>query len=202
MKDGRKITLRSPRLIILRKNLRELFDNTYNEERKKLYTKISQIEEIRRNQKDDQIKAQMRIEIKNLRKKNNQLEDIYHKSILRCSLCNTIEGDRIYYERFDKWYCPKCFEENYEHWAPLNWKPRYPLSKEQIIEFFLRLDKVVGSCQTNLHLSREILTEMGISKSDQNIFLDTLYHHGGHCDCEIMLNAYPNVMADFDIEIE
>jgi len=157
---------------------------------------------VHRDQKDDQIKAQMRIEIKNLRKINNQLDDMYHKSILRCGLCNTIEGDRIYYKRFDKWYCLKCFEENYKDWAPLNWKLRYPLLKEQVLEFFQKLDKVVGNCQTNLDFSGEILTEMGISKSDQKLFLDTLYHHGGHWDCEILLNAYPNVMADFDIDIE
>ncbi|MFW9988919.1 MAG: DUF2695 domain-containing protein [Candidatus Odinarchaeota archaeon] len=65
-----------------------------------------------------------------------------------------------------------------------------------------RLEKVVGQCKTTLDLSREILTNMDIAKSDQRIFLNTLYHYGGHCDCEIMLNAAPNVLADFDIEEE
>ena len=202
MKDGRKIPIKDPHLKILRKNLRELLYEAFNAEHTKLMNKITQIKRSRRNQKDDQIKAQMRAEIKDLNKKRVNLRDSYYKSILRCGLCNTIEGDRIYYKRFDKWYCPKCFEENYRHWAPTNWKPRYPLLKEQVLEFFHKLDKVVGSCQTNLNLSREILTDICISENDQKIFLDTLYHHGGYCDCEIMLNAYPNVMADFDTDIE
>ncbi|MFX1435225.1 MAG: DUF2695 domain-containing protein [Promethearchaeota archaeon] len=202
MKDGRRITIKDPRLKTLRKNLRKLLDEAYIEEFENLMGKITQIKRSRRNQKDDEIKAQMEAKIDVLYEKSENLRNSYYKSILRCGLCNNLEGDRIYYKRFDKWYCPKCFEENYKHWAPLNWKPTYPISKEQVLDFFRELDKVVGSCQTNLDLSKEILTEMGISKSDQKIFLDTLYHHGGHCDCEIMLNAYPNVMADFDIDIE
>ncbi|MFX1592332.1 MAG: DUF2695 domain-containing protein [Promethearchaeota archaeon] len=202
MKDGRKITLENPRLKIIRKSLRELLDKAFNEEYKKLTNRIIQIKKARRNQKDEKIKVQMNIELKELVDRKNNVDDSYYKSILRCGLCNTIEGDRIYYKKFEKWYCLKCFEANYKHWAPLNWKPRYPLSKEQLLEFFHKLDKLVGSCQTNFDLSKEILTGMDISKSDQKIFLDTLYHYGGHCDCEIMLNAAPNVLSDFDIEEE
>lgn len=44
--------------------------------------------------------------------------------------------------------------------------------------------------------------DMDISKKQQKNFLETLYHYGGHCDCEIMLNTYPRVMMDFDIDIE
>lgn len=202
IKDGKRIGLKNSRLIIVRKNIRELFDEAYIKEYENLTDKITQIKRIRRNEENNQKKAQMRTEIKDLNENRVNLSDSYHKSILRCGLCNTIEHDRIYYKKFDRWYCPKCFEENYKHWAPLNWKPRYPLSKEQVLEYFHKLEKLVGNCQTNLDLSREILTFIGISESNQKIFLDTLYHHGGHCDCEIMLNAYPNIMADFDIGIE
>lgn len=128
------------------------------------------------------------------------MDDSFNKSFLICGTCNTLEGDRIYYKRFDSWFCPKCFEKNIKHWAPLKWEPKYPISKDQVFEFLNKLDKVVGQCKTNLDLSREILTYMGITKSDQKVFLDTLYHHGGHCDCEIMLNAAPNVLSDFGIE--
>lgn len=30
---------------------------------------------------------------------------------------------------------------------------------------------------------------MGISRKDIKDFLDDLHNHGGHCDCEIVLNC-------------
>jgi hypothetical protein len=38
-------------------------------------------------------------------------------------------------------------------------------------------------------LSRRILKAMGISRKDIKDFLDDLHNHGGHCDCEIVLNC-------------
>lgn len=202
MQDGKRITLSNPLLKTIRLNFRKLIDTAFNEEYEKLTNKIIQLEKTRRNQKDEHIKTQMRTEIKSYREKKNYLNDFYSKSILKCGICNTLEGDRIYYKRFGEWFCPDCYKENIKGWGPSDWEPKYPLSKNQVITFLEELDKVVGQCQTNFDLSKEILTGMDISKSDQRIFLNTLYHYGGHCDCEIMLNAAPNVLADFEIEDE
>jgi len=202
MKDGKRIIIRHPTLRVLRKNLREIIHRADIQEHRKLSNKKLEIKRSRRNQNDENIKAQMTFKIKNLSEKLNKLRASRNKSILSCGLCSTLEGDRIYLKGFNKWYCLKCFEENKKYWPPINWKPQYPLSKEQVVEFFLRLDKLAGNCQTNLNISKKILSDMDIKKSDQKIFLETLYHYGGHCDCEIMLNAHPNVMADLGIETE
>ncbi|MGV9174220.1 MAG: DUF2695 domain-containing protein [Promethearchaeia archaeon] len=199
MQDGKRITLSNPLLRNLRLNLRKIIDITLDKKFEDNYDKIDKIWELKReadNSENEELNNRLGI----LRQKNSRLDDSYKKSIVTCGLCNTLEGDRVYYKRFDEWFCPKCFAENYEHWGPSDWEPKYPLSKDQVLEFLHKLDKVVGQCETNLNLSREILTEMGISKKDQKVFLDTLYHYGGHCDCEIMLNASPKVLADFDIE--
>ena len=202
MKDRRRIIIRHPTLRILRKNLREIIHRADIQEHRKLSNEKLEIKRNRRNHKDENIKAQMTVEIKNLSIKQNKLRTSRNRSILSCGMCGTLDDDRIYYKGFDEWYCPICFEENYKNWPPLNWKPQYPLSKNQVESFFFRLDKLADKCQTNLNLSKRILNDMGIKKSDQKIFLETLYHYGGHCDCEIMLNAHPQVMMDFDIDIE
>jgi len=202
MKDGRRIIINNPVLRNLRNNLRVIIHKSYRQEYRNLNDKILYNLDNRENQKDEHLKTQMTVEIENLSMKQNKLRTSRNKSILSCGMCGTLEDDRIYYKGFDEWYCPKCFEENYKDWPPLNWKPQYTLSKNQVESFFFRLDKLADKCQTNLNLSKKILNDMGIKKSDQKIFLDTLYHYGGHCDCEIMLNAHPHVMMDFDIEIE
>lgn len=202
MKDGKRIIIRTPFLKNLRKNLRELIHKAYRQEHRKLSNKVIETIKVRENQKDENIIAQMTVEIRNLSARLNKLRASRNKSILKCGMCGTLDDDRIYYKGFDEWFCLKCYEENYKDWPPLNWKPQYPLSKNQVESFFFRLDKLADKCQTNLNLSKKILTDMGIKKSDQKIFLETLYHYGGHCDCEIMLNAHPKVMMDFDIDIE
>lgn len=202
MKDGKKILLKNQNLRILRFNTRKLLYEAYIKKHTLLTNNLIQTKKIRRKQVDNQTKAQLAEKINNFIKEKKKLEEQKNKSILRCGSCNTLEGDRVYYKRFDKWYCPKCYEEGIKHWGPSDWEPTYPLSKNQILIFFEQLEKVVGQCKTNFDISKEILTVMDISKKDQKIFLDTLYHYGGHCDCEIMLNALESVLADFNIKME
>ena len=201
MQDGKRITLKNKFLINFRSNIRYLIKEAYTNRRTETSREVKKIFALMEDE-DNIENEELNNNLSNLMQEENALDDTYKRSILKCGLCNTLEGDRIYYKRFDKWFCPDCYKENIKGWGHSDWEPRYPLSKNQVIKFLEELDKVVGQCQTNFDLSKEILTGMDISKSDQKIFLDTLYHYGGHCDCEIMLNAVPNVIADLDIDME
>lgn len=201
MQDGKIVSLTDQCLINLRNNLRKLLKSAYTKHRIEISDEIRKIFDLMEDEKNRE-NEELNNKLSTLMQEENALDESYKKSILRCGVCHTLEGDRIYYKRFDEWFCPDCYKENIKGWGPSDWEPRYPLSKNQVITFFEELDKVVGQCQTNFDLSKEILTGMDIPRSEQKIFLDTLYHYGGHCDCEIMLNAAPNVLADFDIEEE
>ena len=38
---------------------------------------------------------------------------------------------------------------------------------------------------------------MGINETDQNKFLDICKEYNGYCDCEILMNAYQQILADY-----
>lgn len=76
------------------------------------------------------------------------------------------------------------------------------MTDEQRIEFFNRLESKVyvnlrenssgmmsWTCYGDLRFTWEILKKMRISKSVSQDFVGRLRDNGGHCDCEVVLNA-------------
>lgn len=67
-----------------------------------------------------------------------------------------------------------------------------PLDDAQWDTFFSRLGERSG-CKANLDDSAEVLTEMGVPESDIKIVLIIVDAFGGHCDCEVFLNALERI---------
>jgi len=47
-------------------------------------------------------------------------------------------------------------------------------------------------CHGDFRYSKQILTELGISAQDQFDIFEVIMNQGGFCDCEILLNVFPN----------
>ncbi len=72
----------------------------------------------------------------------------------------------------------------------------FPLTPLQLYVFLYALE---GKCQfggdnwkcggSEFPYARKILTSMGISPTDQENVLKICKENGGHCDCEILMNA-------------
>jgi len=78
-----------------------------------------------------------------------------------------------------------------------DWQPEYPLSSDQLEFFFDELKRSANKCRTDHEISKRILKRMGINETDQNKFLDICKEYGGYCDCEILMNAYQHILADY-----
>jgi hypothetical protein len=66
------------------------------------------------------------------------------------------------------------------------------MNKRDLEKFFKRLDELlqINGCNArDLTNAQIILNEMGVSKKEQEIFLEDCRRAGGFCDCEIFLNA-------------
>jgi hypothetical protein len=86
------------------------------------------------------------------------------------------------------------------------------LSKEQLEEFFRKLEgpegcdfkedakgKITWNCKAGMDKThaKRILKNMGIPKWQADEFLDLCDEHGGHCDCEILMNAEERIMHEY-----
>ena len=74
----------------------------------------------------------------------------------------------------------------------------YKLNKEEIRIFFTKLANYPDGCLGDYTHSKEILNEMNINQKDQDSFLEICRIYGGHCDCEIILNALDSIEGDFN----
>ena len=106
MQDGKRVKLTNQCLINLRFNLRRLIESALNKRNEGIYEEIFKIQRAR-NEAQNAEKEELNNQLIILRKKNSLLDDFFQKSILRCGTCHTLEGDRIYYKRFDK--CGQIF---------------------------------------------------------------------------------------------
>ena len=79
------------------------------------------------------------------------------------------------------------------------------MAKDKIREFLTRLTGDEGCqfglvewrCEGNEYIySRKTLNLMNISKDEQENFLDLCHEFGGHCDCEILMNAASSFMGE------
>lgn len=200
MKKHKKIIIKNPKLKNLRNNLRKIILESYQNEILKINNEKKEInKKIRERGKISEEDRSKKRELENFKQ---PLANAFNKSICICYICQKIDKDMVYAMRPGEWFCINCYENKLPKNLLEKWEPKYPLSKEQVVEFLDKLSKVTDQCKTNLDLSMKILAGMGINKRDQDIFLDILYQYGGHCDCEIIMNAYPNIMADFDIDLD
>ncbi len=200
MKKHRKIIIKNPSLKKIRNNFRKIIQKAKSDEINNIIKK--QRELLNQMKKEGKLIPELEEKSKILESRKQTLNRVFNESICICPICREIDKDMVYATRSKAWYCIDCYETKLPKRLQEKWEPKYPLTKEQVLEFLDELKKVIEQCQTNLDLSKEILSGMDISKNDQKIFLETLYHYGGHCDCEIMLNAYPKIMADFDLEMD
>ncbi len=66
------------------------------------------------------------------------------------------------------------------------------MNKKELERFFNRLEELleINGCNgRDLTNAKIILEEMGISKEEQEEFLENCKKSGGFCDCEIFLNS-------------
>ncbi len=199
MKKHKRVIIKNSKLKNVRYSLRTVIAEAYFEINDKL---LKEKREIRKKfiEKGKSIKSAIEA-TKELESKIQQLSRTFEKSICICGVCRKMDKDMVYATRPKEWFCIDCYENKIPKNLQEAWEPKYPLTEDQVIEFLKKLKKVSDQCETTLKLSKQILADMGIKKKDQNIFLDILYQYGGHCDSEILMNAYPKIIADFDIDI-
>jgi len=132
--------------------------------------------------------------------KNNS--KIFIGSICNCPSCNSINRDMIYNKHEGKWYCLDCYYSiKARNTNPADWS----LSRKEI-RIFLRVLASPEGCQYNGHEWRcggkeftyasRALDLMEISKDTQEEFLVFCRAFGGHCDCEILMNAAPFLLGE------
>jgi hypothetical protein len=116
------------------------------------------------------------------------------KSICTCSICHSYISDMIYIPRFEKWYCVDCAADR--GWAKEpELKEKLTMTRAQIRHFLIALDGILEHkpCRTDHRYARQVLHQIGIEPEQQEIFLELCKLLGGYCDCEIMMNAAPEL---------
>jgi len=83
------------------------------------------------------------------------------------------------------------------------------MKKKQVKEFMERLNgkagcnfrlekkEAVWTCSNDFRLAKTILKDMKISKEEQVALFKVCRDNGGHCDCEILLNAEEKVLKKY-----
>jgi len=104
----------------------------------------------------------------------------------------------IYRPDMKQWLCIDCNSE-LVYFAKL--RMDLQMDASVLDEFFQRLSGEEGVGIRNIRrsgmrcgghsypLSKTILNQMGVKQEVQDQFLKLCQHYGGHCDCEIILNA-------------
>ncbi len=119
-------------------------------------------------------------------------------SICTCLHCGNSDKDMIYRPDMKQWLCIDCNSE-LVYFAKL--RMDLQMDASVLDEFFQRLSGEEGVGIRNIRrsgmrcgghsypLSKTILNQMGVKQEVQDQFLKLCQHYGGHCDCEIILNA-------------
>ncbi|TXT57200.1 MAG: hypothetical protein BAJALOKI2v1_520027 [Promethearchaeota archaeon] len=83
--------------------------------------------------------------------------------------------------------------------------PDLDMTKKELIKFLERLGGPEGCqfmgfqwrCGGNDYIfARKVLNEMKVDKEIQDKLLEICYEFGGHCDCEILMNAAPRLVGE------
>jgi hypothetical protein len=129
------------------------------------------------------------------REKLSDLDLIIRRSICYCRDCGNVDEDMVYVPELAEWICINC-DSKREYFKKVKDEIRKEIGINMIVEF---LDNLAGAqgidfsrfgskCEGYTY-SRLLLSQMGIPKGLQDKFLELCHYYGGHCDCEIMLNA-------------
>ncbi len=184
MKKERAIIIKSQRLRKVRSELRTLLKLWKEDIRSSLR------EEWSKNSNNRAIKIQKEI---------SSLDLMLELSICSCSLCGSSDKDMIYIPKFKQWDCVECNSERV-YYRKLRIKLQ--MSIEEIKEFLNRLAgeeginlSRSGSRCNGYMASKRILDKMGINKETQDKLFHLCSYYGGHCDCEILLNASSNLLS-------
>jgi len=131
-------------------------------------------------------------------KEISKLTSMEGLSICTCLHCGNSDKDMIYRPDMRQWLCIDCNSE-LVYFARL--RTELQMDASTINEFFQRLNGEEGVGLRNIKssgikcggqsypLSKTILNQMGVKQEVQDQFLKLCQHYGGHCDCEIVLNA-------------
>jgi hypothetical protein len=116
MKKKRSITLKDPRLIRARTELRMLLSLVWDKQVSELHKNFMTTTDI---EKKDEIS-----------KKIKALTNSLHRAPIGCRVCGHLERDLTYIPAFDTWYCEPCylFNQDYykRHPEEADWKALYP----------------------------------------------------------------------------
>ena len=130
-----------------------------------------------------------------IRQKLSDLRSVLEKSICYCRLCGRGDQDMAYIPSMTQWICVECNSKRIYFNNLKNDLQRH-MNSLMIIEFLNKLRSKEGIKLTRFgsrcdgyKYSRKILNQMRISKNVQDKFLELCHYYGGHCDCEILLNA-------------
>ncbi len=136
------------------------------------------------------------------RKRLSDIDLIITLSICYCRDCGRVDEDMVYVPEMKEWICVGCdYKMNY--FGRVKDEIRDFMGVNVISEF---LDKLTGGegiaisrlgskCEGYTD-SRLILSQMGIPKEVQDKFLELCHYYGGHCDCEIILNASTRLLEN------
>jgi hypothetical protein len=100
----------------------------------------------------------------------------------------------VYVPRSGKWLCVECAAERGWIKEP-ELKEKLTMTRAQIRHFLIALDAILEHkpCRTDHRYARQVLYQIGIEPEQQEIFLVLCKINGGYCDCEIMMNAAPEL---------
>ena len=174
MKKERAIIIRNPHLKKIRNELRKLLKLWVSDVMNSLLEKHSPQKEIA------------------------ELTSMEGLSICSCLHCGNSDKNMIFRPDMRQWLCIECNSE-FIYIAEL--RAGLPMNAGVLNEFFQRLSGEEGVGLRNIKsssikcggqsypLSKTILNQMGVKQEVQDQFLKLCQHYGGHCDCEIVLNA-------------
>ncbi len=191
MKKERAIIIKSPQLQKVRNELRSLI---------KLWKE--DIEMSLRDKKYSYSKNESE-KSKVFHDEISRLRSAFLNSICMYRFCGNFDRDMIFVPEMKQWLCISCNSRRV-YFKNLHKELELQISKEQIREFLerlsggegIRLSRSGSGCNGH-NDSQRIMTQMGICKEVQEMFLELCDYYNGHCDCEILLNAKPWLLGDW-----
>ncbi|KKM22330.1 hypothetical protein LCGC14_1626400 [marine sediment metagenome] len=177
MKKQRVIIIKNPRLRRVRNELRSLWK--------------SWLDDIENSLWDEFWDTAGRGDSSEASRKLSELHLLETKSICTCIHCGRSDKDMIYTCDWEQWLCIEC---NSKRVYFNNLRNGLEMGKSELNEFLVRLEKSIkinhgGSKCNGYKNSKKILNKMGIAEEIQKNLYELLHYYGGHCDCDILINA-------------
>lgn len=110
MKKFRKIEIKNPKLQKIRDGFRELIGIACKEKEREINHKKWAITRNSDGTLRENISEEDWEKVGQLNADFWAIESSLRRSIILCSACGKLEGDRIYHPKSNNWHCPRCFE--------------------------------------------------------------------------------------------